>query len=285
MDAGPAMRAAKRVPQRAVIRVQGRGVRPRLVQPAGLRNADSPRRLVAVQRVQQRNLLGQRQLRGKLPIRPGAEQGQAAGKRQQVQVAAQVGPPHRGRQTREGTECQQVADAAQRLALAPAIRRRPRRQRLFAPIGFGRLVVRENAEARPPQVGQRVRRFAIRGGQQPAEHVFGPSGRQLAARGAEETPPERAARPLFARAEQRPAHAALVVLACATAPTAAAARNAPAAGPPRRAIPPANKCCPAICPGRSRVPPRGAPDAGTRAATPWPTAPAPAATPALLRTR
>ena len=132
MDPLPAVRATKRVANRTVdvrfMAVAGAC----LVQPARLWNADRIRGLVAEERLQEGNLPGQWQLALEFQVRRRAEEDKTARKRQQVQLAGQIGLADCRGQELPGAEGQQIADAAER-TLFPAIGLRPFRQRLFFP--------------------------------------------------------------------------------------------------------------------------------------------------------
>ena len=86
MDASPAVGAQERIAHRPARAFQRRLPRPRLVQPTRLRHANSDRCFVPLDRMQQRNLHGQRQFRRQLQVSRAAPKQQAAGKRQQVQL-------------------------------------------------------------------------------------------------------------------------------------------------------------------------------------------------------
>jgi hypothetical protein len=211
-DAGPAVGALVGAADGAVWVFRRRRAVAGLVQPAGLRHAEAVRPLVAVDGLQQRHLAGERQLALQADVAGDAPEEQAAGERQQPQVAGQVGPADRGRQPQEGAERQQVADAAERPARLPEQRPDPRRQRALAPPRARHVVaLRQDAEAGAVQVVQVPVGLGVGGVQQPAEEGQPLLGGGLDVRGGEEAAPEGPGRPLLAAAEERPAHPALVV--------------------------------------------------------------------------
>ena len=213
MHAGPAVRADVGVAQRSVQPALRRRPGPRLVQPAGLWHANAAWRGVALDRMQQRNLGGQRQFFRQPQVGRRAPKHQAAGKWQQVQLARQIGPPHGRGQAAEGTKREQVFHAAQGAALAPQKRLGPRRQSIVAPQRQGSFIrAGQDAKAGLRQIGQGSERLAIGRMQQAADKIQALFARQLMLGIGIKPAPKGPRRTLFAAAEQRPTHAALVVL-------------------------------------------------------------------------
>src|SRR5262249_51814790 len=149
----------------------------------------------------------QLQIRGHSPVK------ETARKRQQVQLTGKVGALHGGRERRERAKRQEMRDATQRMTRFPEQRRGPLRQPPSPPEGERQIVApRQNAKARFTQIAELVERNLVGLVKKPAEEAEGIFGRQLAPRRGEKRLPERPRGPLLAAAEQRPAHAAFVVL-------------------------------------------------------------------------
>ena len=215
MHVCPAMGPPVGITLASVNGVRQRLVRTRLVQPAGLWNSQTPRRFVAFEDVQQRNLHGQRQRLRQTDQRRRAPEDQAAGKRQQMRQSrtARYARPNRGRQVLERPKGQQVLDPSDRFAAPPQIRRGPTRQGLFpSPLRAGLLLGGQDPKSHAAQIAQSLGRLAIGLTQQAADEVQRVVGRPLAPRGRVEAAPEGPLRPLFAAPEERPANPALVIL-------------------------------------------------------------------------
>ena len=131
----------------------------RLVHPARLGHPQSERALAPRKHVQKRYLHGQRQLVAQPKKRARSPKYQASRKRQQVQLAGQIGPPHTGWQARKGPKRQQVLHTPEPLAFREKIARGPRWQGPLVRVGQ-RAVAGSRQDAEPGAVqvvGQRRR--------------------------------------------------------------------------------------------------------------------------------
>ena len=170
-------------------------------------------RFVPVADVEQRDLHCQGQMVLQFQIRRCAPKNQASGKGQEMEFSGEIRLAHVLRQIAEGAEGEQVTNGSERFPIVEEERFRPAGQRILAQKfkhvfpGTG-----QDAKSGAAQVGQALGRFAVGGRKQPAEEIHGLFGGHFPARGAVKTFPERPIRPLFAAAEEGPAHAALVVL-------------------------------------------------------------------------
>ena len=241
------------------MQIARREIALRLVHPARLRHAQSARPFVPRDRMQQRNLAGKRHLVGQLVVGRRTPEHEAAGKRQQMQIAGQIGAANRRRQPLERLEREQIFHATELLPRLPQQRLRPFRQRFHFPMRQQRFaVVGHDAKAGPFEIGEILRRLPISGGQQAADEIPRSFDGPFDARLGVKPSPKRLGRPLLARAEQRPAHAALVVLGARQGQREPARHTArPAALACARSKTDCRAACIAKCRGPARSDPNG----------------------------